>query len=142
MSVEHDKVLDVDGHLVVAGSSVLVDGATASVLTNVLEVFLETYRRRDVALSPRIEAAYRAFRIAGDRHDAELRFRRRKLGTSEPVEAPMVGDMTSSQVAARLGVTTRAVTMRAHAYGGRKVAGRWFFDEVDVEDEALRREEC
>ena len=130
-----------DGYSVVSGTTVLVDGATAAVLADALTVLLEAYRRRGAGLSPRIAAAQQAFTVAGDRHESQARFRRQNLGTAAPAPAVMVGDMTSTQVAARLGISPRAVTKRAHAFGGRKVAGRWAFAAADVEAEAIRREE-
>ena len=130
----------VDGHPVVSGTTVLVDGATASILADALAVLVRSAGGRP--LNPRIEAAQQAFRLAGDRQEKVLNFRLRKVGSAPASDCVMVGEMTAAQAAEMLNITPRAVTYRAVALGGRKVGGRWLFDAADIDHASRPREDA
>ena len=142
MATEPSRPLIVNDRPVVVGTTVVVDGATASQLADALKVLKEAYRNRG-GLDQRLLDAAEAFRVAGDRwgDDERRRFRNRNLGTCSGDEDLIMGDMTTKQVAGHLRITDRAVTKQAVALGGRKIGHRWVFDGTTVALAARKREE-
>jgi hypothetical protein len=106
-------------------------------LTALLVPAFEGRERRGNALSLielEIRAAVRraasaTFRVSDDGSD----------GNASEASSVMLSDMTTAEVARRLGIGTRRACQLAGELGGRKVAGRWVFVADDVEGFAARR---
>ncbi len=143
MDSERSHPLITDDRPVVVGTTAVLDGATASKVADALEVIRRAWRKQGRDLDERLDEAAEVLRLAGDRWESEerRRFRNRNLRTSQMDEELIMGDMATSQVADRLGISHRAVTKQAPVLGGRKVGHRWLFDGTTVALVAREREE-
>lgn len=96
-----------------------------------------------VSRSRKTGSSAEVLRLAGYCWESEerRRFRNRNIGTSPMAGELIIGEMSTSQVAARLGISCLAVTKRASALGGRKIGHQWMFEATTVTLAAREREE-